>query len=86
MKKQTTEDIIEKLAEKEGVQENEIREEMRKAILSAYENSKSRFLWNKLFGEGRMPSPEEFIIKLSGTVVKGMTFSLAEGHSFHKSC
>lgn len=85
MRKRTTDDIIEKLAEKEGVQESEIQEEMRKAILSAYANSKDRFLWNSLFGEGRLPSPEEFIMKLSNTVVKGMVFPVAEGYSSKKS-
>lgn len=85
MKRRTADEIIKKLAEKEGVQGSEIREEMRKAIFSAYANSKDRFLWSSLFGEGRLPSPEEFIMKISSTVVKGMTFPLAEGHSFQKS-
>lgn len=65
MKKGTTDDIIEKLAEKEGVRDSEIREEMKKAILSAYSNSKNRLLWDSLFGKGQLPSPEEFIMKLS---------------------
>lgn len=85
MKKETTNDIIEKLAEKESVQGSEIWEEMRKAILAAYATPKNRFLWDNLFGERRLPSPEEFIMKLSGIVVKRRAFPLAEAYYLQKS-
>lgn len=85
MKRRTTDDIIEKLAKKEGVSGSTIREEMKKAILSAYTNSKDRLLWDSLFGEGQLPSPEEFIMALSSAVVKGTSLSLVESHSLQKS-
>lgn len=49
---------------------SEIREEMKKDILSVFLNSETRCKWDRLFGAGRLPSLEELIKVLSLEVVK----------------
>lgn len=43
---------------------------MKKDILSSFLNNETRCKWDRLFGAGRLPSPEEFIEILSLEVVK----------------
>ena len=68
MNKKTTKDEIKKIAKREG--KSDIREEMKKDILSVFLNSETRCKWDRLFGAGRLPSLEEFIQVLSLEVVK----------------
>ncbi len=62
--------IICKIAKKEGIEESKVREEIERAILIGYMNFETRQEWDKIFGAGRVPSPEEFIMKVSNLVVK----------------
>lgn len=65
MSKRAANDVIKKIAKREGKSESEIRKEMEKAILIGFLNKETRYKWNSLFGLGRLPSPEEFITALS---------------------
>lgn len=57
--------IIKAMAKKEGKDEELIRQEMRKAITIGYMNTEKRKIWIDLFGEGHIPDPEEFIMRVS---------------------
>lgn len=57
--------IIKEMAKREGKDENLIREEMKKAITIGYMDTAKQKIWIELFGEGHMPDPEEFIIRVS---------------------
>lgn len=70
MKKGTVDNVITKIAKKEGIKESEVREEMEKAILLGFLNRETRTNWEKIFGVGRLPDPEEFIAKISVIVAK----------------
>lgn len=70
MKKRAAKDAIKKIAQREGKSESEIREEMEKAILVGFLNKETRYKWNSLFGIGRLPNPEEFIMKMAETVTE----------------
>ncbi len=62
MKTKDAAKIIKELAMKNCTSESEIRREMKLAILEGYKNPDTRENWNKIFGEGNLPTPEEFII------------------------
>lgn len=70
MKVKKTKKVISKIAKRKGIGENEVREEMQKAIFMGYMNPETRQRWEALFGKGRVPSPEEFITKIAGLVAK----------------
>lgn len=70
MNNKNAKEVIRRIAEKEGKQECEIREEMKKAILAGFMNPETKNQWTNLFGEGRLPNPEEFIAKLSDRVIR----------------
>ncbi len=57
--------IISQVAKKNGVTEEHVREEIRLAILDAYQNEKTKKVWNEMFGEGVLPTPEEFIVTMA---------------------
>lgn len=57
--------IIKKMAKREGKDENLIREEMKKAITIGYMDTEKQKIWIELFGEGHIPDPEEFIMRVS---------------------
>ncbi len=57
--------IISQVAKKNGVSEEYVREEIRLAILNAYHNDKTKKAWKEMFGEGVLPTPEEFIITMA---------------------
>lgn len=61
---------IRKLAMQKGVSVEHVRTEMKMAILSGYMNPATRAQWNEIFGEGHLPEPEEFIIKMADRVSK----------------
>lgn len=61
---------IAKIAKKEGIRESEVREEMGRAIMEGYRNEETRGKWDDIFGEGTIPSPEEFITAIGGIVAK----------------
>ncbi|MCM1233427.1 MAG: hypothetical protein NC489_25200 [Ruminococcus flavefaciens] len=68
MNKRAAKDAIKKIAKREGKSESEIREEMEKAIMIGFMNEETRDKWDSLFGSGRMPSPEELIMKMAEVV------------------
>ena len=68
MSKGAAKDAIKKIAKREGKSESEIREEMEKAIMIGFLNKETRHKWDSLFGSGRLPSPEEFIMKMAAVV------------------
>jgi hypothetical protein len=70
MKERVAKDVIKKIAKREGKSESEIREEMKQAILGGFLNKETRHKWDSLFGIGRLPSPEEFIMKMAETVTE----------------
>ncbi len=57
--------IISQVAKMNGVSEEYVRKEIKLAILDAYRNEKTKKTWNEMFGEGVLPTPEEFIIKMA---------------------
>lgn len=57
--------IISQVAKMNGVSEEYVREEIRLAILNAYHNERTREKWNEIFGEGVLPTPEEFIVTMA---------------------
>jgi len=61
--------IIELVAKKQNVPVTEVEKEMRRAILVAFMNSGNGKEWCELFGEGRIPEPEEFITAIANKVV-----------------
>ena len=70
MNERVAKDAIKKIAKRERKSESEIRKEMEKAILIGFMNNETRGKWDSLFGIGRLPSPEEFIVVLSLKVAK----------------
>lgn len=70
MSKRIAKDAIKKIAKREGKSENEIREEMEKAIMLGFLHKETRSKWDGLFGLGQLPSPEEFISVLSMEVTR----------------
>lgn len=70
MKRRKARKIINKIAREEGLEENEVRREMQIAILSGFKNTETKQEWERLFGRGRLPSPEEFITKVSDYLTK----------------
>lgn len=61
---------IKELARKKGLPEEYIRSQMKLAILEGYKNPETREKWNELFGEGHLPTPEEFIVTMSNKISK----------------
>ncbi len=57
--------IIRAMAKREGKDEELIREEMEKAITIGYMNTEKQKMWIELFGDGHIPDPEEFIMKIN---------------------
>lgn len=70
MNKKDAKEIIKKIAKKEGKPESEVRKEMKKAIVAGFMNPKTKTQWTNLFGEGILPTPEEFIAIISNSVMK----------------
>lgn len=70
MNKKKAKDAIKKIAKMQGKKECEIRKEMEKAILVGFLNPKTNYKWIDIFGDGRLPSPEEFIATISGRLIK----------------
>lgn len=70
MKERAAKDAIKKIAKREGKSESEIREEMEKAIMIGYLNKETRYKWDSLFGVGRLPNLEEFIMQMTEIVAK----------------
>lgn len=70
MSERAAKDVIKKIAKRERKSESEIRKEMEKAILIGYMNNETRCRWDSLFGIGRLPSQEEFIIVMAKTMTE----------------
>ncbi len=70
MSERAAKEAIKKIAKREGKSEREIREEMEKAILIGFLNKETKYKWESLFGLGKLPSPEEFIMKMTQIVAK----------------
>lgn len=62
--------IIREIAKREGISEEEVREEMEKAIKYAYFQRNTNGNWDALFETDQLPSPEEFIAAISQEVEK----------------
>lgn len=62
--------VIKKVAKVHGVSVKEVREEMQKAIRAGRESSdpNAQAMWNRLFPDGKEPTPEELIRVLAGEV------------------
>ena len=62
--------VIKRVAKAHGVSAKEVREEMLKAIRAGRENPDPsvQAMWNRLFPNGKEPTPEEFIRVLTGEV------------------
>lgn len=62
--------VIKRVAKAHGVSVKEVREEMLVAIRAGRENpdQKIQEMWNRLFPDGKEPTPEEFIRVLAGVV------------------
>lgn len=58
-------DVIAEVAKNHGVTVEEVRNEMGRAITDAYENKDTRSNWDKIFGKGVLPSPEEFLLTMA---------------------
>lgn len=71
MGERAAKDAIKKIAKREGKSESEIRQEMEKAIMIGFLNKETRNKWDNLFGVGKLPSPEEFIMRMTEIVAKG---------------
>lgn len=74
MSERAAKKAIKKIAKREGKSESEIREEMERAIMIGFLNKEMRNKWDNLFGVGKLPSPEEFIMKMTETVAKQKMF------------
>ncbi len=59
--------VIKRVAKAHGVSVKEVREEMQKAIRAGRESSdpNAQAMWNRLFPDGKEPTPEEFILKVA---------------------
>lgn len=53
--------IIKQIAKREGKSVNAVRREIAASIKDAYSNQHTRKWWNELFGEGVIPTPEQFL-------------------------
>ena len=62
--------VIKKVAKAHGVSAKEVREEMLVAIRAGRENPDPNVqaMWNRLFPDGKEPTPEEFIRVVAGVV------------------
>lgn len=60
--------IIKQIAKENGISMDEVRSDMEIAIKEAYHNPDTRQEWSRLFGEGILPTPEEFICSISKEV------------------
>lgn len=63
--------IIRRIARENRVNEMAVRKEMEKAIMEGYKNPRTKQEWNRLFGAGHMPTPEEFIAVMTKNVKEG---------------
>ena len=61
--------IFEEIAIRNNVTVDEVKSEMRKAIRISFSNSGKTRQWKEMFGEGRIPEPEEFIRVIALNVV-----------------
>ena len=61
---------IKQIADREGISVKEVKKDMETAIKEGYKNPETRKKWVELFGEERLPTPEEFICMVSKEVKK----------------
>lgn len=70
MNNMTVWQAITRIAEHEGITENEVLMEMQMAILERCKNPTTRQMWDKFFGKDTIPGPEEFIAKMVYSIAK----------------
>ncbi|MBO5284165.1 MAG: hypothetical protein J6B43_13775 [Lachnospiraceae bacterium] len=63
------------IAKKEGVKKIEVRREMERAIAEGYKNPETHHKWIEIFGDNKIPTPEEFIVAI-GEIVKNQNNKL----------
>lgn len=68
MSKRFAKNAIRQIAKREGISVEAVKKEMQNAIIAAYNNPKTKAVWNERFGEGVLPTPEEFISKMSQAI------------------
>ena len=61
--------IFEEIALRNNVTVDEVKTEMRKAIRISFSNFGKTIQWKEMFGEGRIPEPEEFIRVVALSIV-----------------
>lgn len=61
--------IFEEIALRNNVTVDEVKTEMRKAIRISFSNSGKTKQWKEMFGEGRIPEPEEFVRVVALSIV-----------------
>lgn len=65
MNRQKAGKVIRKIAERNGVDESKVREEMNRAIIHGFLNPATHNRWIDIFGKEYLPDPEEFIMRMS---------------------
>lgn len=70
MNRKNAREAIAKIAKREGIKESEVRDEMSRAIMAGYNNKETREMWDEIFGEDTIPSPEDFITTIGEIVEK----------------
>lgn len=61
MNRKSIRKAIAEIAKSEGIRKSEVKKEMKEAIMAGYNNPGTRHKWDEIFGENKIPSPEEFI-------------------------
>ena len=61
MNRKSTRKAIAEIAKREGIKKSEVKKEMKAAIMVGHNNPEARHKWDEIFGENKIPSPEEFI-------------------------
>ena len=68
MSKRFAKNAIRQIAKREGISVEAVKMEMQNAIIAAYNNPETKAKWNERFGEGVLPTPEEFISKMAKAI------------------
>lgn len=61
MNRKSIRKAIAEIAKREGIKKSDVKKEMKEAIMAGYNNTGARHKWDEIFGENKIPSPEEFI-------------------------
>ena len=70
MNRKSTRKAIAEIAKSEGIKKSDVKKEMKAAIMAGYNNPETHQKWVEMFGENKMPSPEEFIESMAKSIKK----------------